>query len=143
MSEHAHAEHDDRSYVHVSSPQTLIAVFLALVALTILTVWVAKHEVGRFDLLVAMAIAIVKCSLVMGFFMHLKYDRAMNRLVFFGSLLFFAFFLGITTLDLDSSKPEIEDFRIENPMIKAPAASDSVKPGAAKKEAGTGDHEKK
>ena len=33
-----------------------------------------------------MAVAMVKASLVVGYFMHLKYDTRFNSLIFFGSL---------------------------------------------------------
>lgn len=132
----AHDEHGGEVHFHVSPWQTLVAVFVALVCLTGLTVYVATYDVGRFDLLAAMAIATVKCFLVMGFFMHLKYDRAMNRLVFFGSILFFCLFLGITVIDLDASKPAMDEYRTEVPFIKhtepkttAPKTGEVVKPG--------------
>jgi len=66
--DHDHVHHD----VGYKEP---ILVFLALVFLTILTVWVA----GRFDsamtsLVVAFAIASVKAFFVVRYFMHLKYE---------------------------------------------------------------------
>lgn len=143
MQNEAHEEgHDDHGYFHVSPWQTLVGVFVALVLLTGLTVYVATYDLGRFDLLVAMGIATVKCFLVMGFFMHLKYDRAMNRLVFFGSILFFALFLGITVIDMDASKPEMDEYRVEDPFIKSDAAT-APKAGEAKKPAEKTDHDKK
>ncbi len=145
----AHDEHGDPyAHIHVSSWQTLVAVFVALVLLTSLTVYVATYDIGRFELAVAMGIATIKCALVMGFFMHLKYDRALNRMVFLGSILFFTLFLGITVIDLDSSKPDIESYRRENPVKTAPATEESkpsgeaTKPGDPKKSGEPGQHQK-
>ena len=73
--------------------------FLALVALTVLTVEAAKFDVGSADVIVSMAIATVKASLVVFIFMHLWYDKPVNKIAFFFSIVFAAFFLCMILLD--------------------------------------------
>ncbi len=58
--------------------RTYIAVYAALVALTIVTVSVSYVDLGMMNVVVALLIASAKASLVALFFMHLKGE---NRLV--------------------------------------------------------------
>ena len=54
---------------------------------------------GIFDLPVAMLIAFTKAALVIGFFMGLRWDKGLNRLVFFSVILFLLIFLVFTLMD--------------------------------------------
>ena len=58
---------------HISPKSTYLAIFGALMALTALTVYVAFQHLGWFNFPVAIAIAFTKASLVVLFFMHVKY----------------------------------------------------------------------
>ena len=57
-----------------------VLVFLILIALTITTVAVSKVELGEFNFIVAMTIAVIKAVLVILFFMHVKGSSAMTKL---------------------------------------------------------------
>jgi cytochrome c oxidase subunit 4 len=75
-----------------------VGVFLALIALTITTVAVSKIELGEYNFVAAITIAVVKATLVILFFMHVKQSSAMTKLfvvagVFWMAILF-AFTLG-------------------------------------------------
>jgi cytochrome c oxidase subunit 4 len=63
------------------------AVFLALIALTISTVAISKLELGEFNFVVAMTIAVIKASLVVWFFMDVRRSSSMTKL-FVGAGLF-------------------------------------------------------
>jgi cytochrome c oxidase subunit 4 len=67
---------------------TYIKVFSALIILTIITVTASRFDFGAWNAVVAFLIATVKATLVLGFFMHLKYDNMMNRVII-GSGVFF------------------------------------------------------
>ncbi len=56
-------------------------VFLALLILTFLTTGVAFLDLGFFSPVVALTIAIVKASLVVLFFMHLRYSTRLTWVV--------------------------------------------------------------
>ena len=58
-----------------------LGVLLALLFLTFITVWVAQFDFGSANMLIAMSIASVKASLVIGFFMHLKYEPNGLRII--------------------------------------------------------------
>jgi cytochrome c oxidase subunit 4 len=65
-----------QSYVH------LLAVLAALLALTGVTVAVSRVELGALNIWIAILIACVKSSLVLLFFMHLKYEGRFIRTTF-------------------------------------------------------------
>ena len=100
MSETAHQTHSDEHLAHVMSPRRLVSVFTALVGLTLLTVAAAQISFGSWEVWVSLGIASVKAALVAIYFMHLRYDRPFNVIVFFSSLLFVALFLALTLMDL-------------------------------------------
>ena len=77
----------------------LAGVFASLVLLTVLTVAVSKFDFGAYNLVIALAIAVVKASLVVLFFMHLLWDKPFNAIVFLGCLIFVGLFIGLTLLD--------------------------------------------
>lgn len=110
------AGHDKHGFGHVMPIKGLIAVFLSLVVLTVLTVWVAEFETGRYDIVIAMAIATVKAMIVALFFMHLLHDKVLNIIAFFGCVLFVALFLGFALLDTH----EYDDTLVRNQSITAP-----------------------
>jgi cytochrome c oxidase subunit 4 len=93
---HSHSGH---ALGHVVPIWLLAAVFGALVVLTVLTVTVSHYDLGNLNLYVALAIATLKASLVVLFFMHLFWDRPFNAMVFIGCLLIVSLFIGITLTD--------------------------------------------
>jgi cytochrome c oxidase subunit IV len=56
-------------------------VYAALIALTLLTVGIAKIDLGPLNLAVGLAIAICKALLVMYFFMQLRYSTHLTWIV--------------------------------------------------------------
>lgn len=66
---------------------------------TALTVWVAFKDLGPFNSLVAMAIAITKASLVILYFMHVKYSPKLTKLVVVASVFWLAILLIMTMGD--------------------------------------------
>ena len=73
---------------HTCDTKTFVGILLALLVLTAVTVWVSLFDFGGFNLWIAMFIASIKAILVMGVFMHLIWDTAINRLFFASSFLF-------------------------------------------------------
>jgi len=103
MRERAHPEGAAASETaaagHVVPLRVLAAVWGTLLALTALTVVAAGVDLGNLNLWVAMLIATVKATLVLLFFMHLRYDRPILAIVFVTALLFVALFVSIALLD--------------------------------------------
>jgi cytochrome c oxidase subunit 4 len=64
----------------VVSVKTFAAVFGALLALTVTTVAVSKLELGEFNFICAMTIAIIKGLLVVMFFMDVRRSSSLTKL---------------------------------------------------------------
>jgi cytochrome c oxidase subunit 4 len=82
------------SPIHVSSVGTYLAVFGALMVLTASTVWVAYFDLGVLNDVAAMGIAATKGTLVILFFMHVRYSTKLTKLtVMAGFVWLFILFL--------------------------------------------------
>jgi cytochrome c oxidase subunit 4 len=92
---------------HAVPFKVLAGVWLTLLVFTVITVAVAGVDIGSFNLGVAMMIATVKASLVVLYFMHMRYDRPMNAIVFVTALLFVAIFVSIALLDTHAYAPDL------------------------------------
>lgn len=85
---------------HISTFTTLMSVAGALLVLTFLTVAVTWIDIPEpFNVIVAIAIAILKAAMVAMFFMNLYWDTKFNTVVFLMSILFLIIFVSITLLD--------------------------------------------
>tara|TARA_R110002111_G_scaffold126741_5_gene191467 strand:- start:47013 stop:47477 length:465 start_codon:yes stop_codon:yes gene_type:complete len=135
MSDHAengsHAENTQSCHVHIVPVKVLIGVFLALVVLTVVTVEAAKYDTGELDVIVSMAIATIKASLVVFIFMHLWYDKPLNKIAFFFSIIFAGFFLCMILLDSHAYDSYVKGFRQDKTPTVAPAAAPAPAPDAA------------
>ena len=85
----------------------LAAVFATLLVLTVITVAATWIDLGGFNLWLAMIIATVKGALVALYFMHLRYDRPFNAIVFLTALLFVTLFVGLALTDTKEYQPEL------------------------------------
>lgn len=110
------AEHTN----HIVPLRLLFAVWGALVVLTGLTVAVTWVDLGPASLWVALAIATVKGTLVLLYFMHLRWDKPFNAVVFVSTIFFVMLFIGITLMDTSYYRPEIQPYAPDRP---APAAA--------------------
>ncbi len=87
---------------HVVTRKTYFLVFGALIALTITTVGVANIDLGPLNTVAALLIAALKASLVILFFMHVRYSKPIIGLVVFAALLWLAILIGLTLSDFMS-----------------------------------------
>jgi cytochrome c oxidase subunit 4 len=90
---------------HVVPLRVLFAVLGSLLVLTFLTVAATWVDFGRFAVWVALGIAVVKASLVLLFFMHLKYDKPFNGVILIVSLFLVALFISIALTDVQQYEP--------------------------------------
>lgn len=82
------------------STRLYVAIWVALVVLTGLTVLSAELKLGTISTAVSIAIASTKASLVLLFFMHLKYEPAVFRLTFLATMCVLAVFIILTYSDV-------------------------------------------
>ncbi len=92
---------------HVVPIRVLATVFVALLVLTVVTVAVASVDLGSLNLYVALAVAGLKASLVVLYFMHLRYDRPFLLMVFLGCLGFVVLFIGGVLTDAEAYRPSL------------------------------------
>src|SRR5690349_8686823 len=95
--------HDDHGHglAHTAAIKVLLATGGTLLFLTIVTVISSKIDFGgaSINLAVAMVIAVTKATLVILFFMHLRYDKLFHSVVFVSALLAASLFVGFTLMD--------------------------------------------
>jgi cytochrome c oxidase subunit 4 len=84
---------------HVVPVPVYVAIFLTLLVLTATTTTIAFVDLGPWNTVVALGIAVIKASLVVLFFMHLKYGPLLNRTVLLGGLFWLAIMIGLTLTD--------------------------------------------
>ena len=87
---------------HVSPIKVYIGIFLTLMALTAITVFVAYINLGQLNKIVALGIASFKATLVVLYFMHVKYASRMTKLVVVSGLFFLGILLTLTMADYGS-----------------------------------------
>jgi len=97
--EHAH---DSHGAGHISPISLYVTIFMALMVLTGVTVGAAFVDLGQFNFLVAMIIACFKASLVIWYFMHVKYQSKLTKLTVATGLFFLAILLSMMLIDYSS-----------------------------------------
>ena len=96
-----HDDHDEHHGIaHTASIKVLLGTGGALLMLTLITVLATKVDFGtNINLAVAMFIAVIKATLVVLFFMHLKYDKIFHTVIFLSAILAASLFVGFTLMD--------------------------------------------
>jgi len=86
---------------HTVSLRTYFGVFITLIVLTLVTYNAAYMDFGSHSLnvLVALGIAVAKATLVILFFMHVKYSSRLTKFVVVSCLFFLACLFGLTFTD--------------------------------------------
>jgi len=102
--DHAPAPADSHG-VHAVPLKILIRIYVALIFFTALTVIVSRIDLGDGNIWVALLVAVIKCSLVALYFMHLRWDSPFNGMVLCAAFFFVALFIGLAMLDSVSYQP--------------------------------------
>jgi len=84
---------------HVDSIKTYTLVFLSLLLLTGATTVVATIDLGAFNVVMALFIAVVKMMLVALFFMHLRHSTILTKVVVGGGMLWLGILLAMSFSD--------------------------------------------
>jgi cytochrome c oxidase subunit 4 len=92
---HGHQEHE----MHIVSPRIYIIVGATLLVFTGLTVLASLFELGVWNPIVALFIAVVKATIVVLFFMHVKYSSKLTKLTVLAGLFTFMALVGMTLAD--------------------------------------------
>jgi cytochrome c oxidase subunit 4 len=84
---------------HVIPKRIYFMIFGSLLLLTALTTGMAYVDLGPWNTVVALVIACFKASLVLLFFMHLRWTTQLNRVVWLSALLWLVILIGLTSID--------------------------------------------
>jgi cytochrome c oxidase subunit 4 len=135
MASDSYADHAHGTHGH-SHAKTYIIVWVVLLIATLLTWWTGRMDLGEWSLVVALAIAATKATLVILYFMHLIEAHGLNRLVVVISFVFVgvmvAFILGDFGTRYRPSNPEGSKWS----DLPAPPMQPSRLPQALPREAG-------
>jgi cytochrome c oxidase subunit 4 len=95
----AHAHHADLGHEHVTPLSVYLGIFGALMVLTIITVAVAWIDLGSLNIMVALGVAVVKATLVILYFMHVKYSSKLTWIVIGSGIFWLAILISLTMAD--------------------------------------------
>jgi cytochrome c oxidase subunit 4 len=84
---------------HILPKRVYYTIFGILIFCTYLTVQIAFFDLGELNTIAALAIAVFKATIVVLFFMHVKYSTRLTWLVVVGSLFWLGIMLALTMSD--------------------------------------------
>lgn len=84
---------------HIVPTRIYYTIFLVLIACTLLTWRVAYIDLGPMNTVAALAIAVFKATIVVLFFMHVKYSARLTWAVVLGGLFWFGIMIVLTMGD--------------------------------------------
>lgn len=109
MANNNHKHDPNVLHPHITPTATYLKVAGALFALTFLTV-IAHHfneQLGMFAAPVAFLIAAIKATFVLLYFMHLKEDNNMNRMIFASGFFFLLVLIFFSVIDIVTRVQEV------------------------------------
>ncbi len=84
---------------HILPKRTYYTIFAILILCTYLTWQVAYFDLGPFNTIAALTIAVFKATLVVLFFMHVRYSTRLTWAVVFGGVFWLCILLALTMSD--------------------------------------------
>jgi cytochrome c oxidase subunit IV len=84
---------------HILPKRIYYTIFAILMFCTYLTVQIAFFDLGALNTIAALGIAVFKATLVVLFFMHVKYSTRLTWAVVLGSIFWFGILLALTLSD--------------------------------------------
>jgi cytochrome c oxidase subunit IV len=86
---------------HIVPQKTYFTIFALLIGLTAVTTWVASVHIEQpWNTVVALAIAVFKATLVILFFMHVKYTTNLTKIAVVTGFFWLAILLTFTLSDI-------------------------------------------
>ena len=84
---------------HIVPKRVYFTIFGALVVLTIATIIVANFDLGRWNAIVALTIAVFKATLVVLYFMHVRYSSKLTWVFVCAGLIWLIILVAFTLSD--------------------------------------------
>ncbi|HEY7306675.1 MAG TPA: cytochrome C oxidase subunit IV family protein [Bryobacteraceae bacterium] len=96
------SEHVTPVHAHIPKVGTLVGVWATLVVFTVITALVATVNLGEFNVVVALIIAVTKASLVAWIFMGVRHTTSLTKLFVVAGLVWLGIMILITASDYTS-----------------------------------------
>jgi cytochrome c oxidase subunit 4 len=84
---------------HIVSRKVYVGIFAALMVLTAITIFVSGINLGPFNTIVALAIAVSKAILVVLYFMHVRYSSKLTQVVVAGGVFWLVIMIVLVMAD--------------------------------------------
>lgn len=91
--------HRQEHAYHIVPIRVYLAIFAALLIFTTLTYFAAFKDFGPLNMIIAVTIAVIKATLVILYFMHLRYSDRLTWVVVIAGFTWLGILLGITLSD--------------------------------------------
>jgi cytochrome c oxidase subunit 4 len=91
---------EEKQEHHIVRARTFVLVWISLVILTGITIMAAEMRMGEWSMLANLLIASTKASLVLWFFMHLKYEKRIFKMLFLVPIATITIIIGMTFFDI-------------------------------------------
>jgi len=91
---------DNHELQHILSFKTLFTILALLMTLTLLTIGISMINLGKMNVVAALLIAAIKSSLVLLFFMHMKFESMAVKISFVSTVCFVAILIGFVFWDI-------------------------------------------
>ena len=113
---------------HIVSPKIYLTILIALLIGTGVTVYAAKIDLGPWNIVLALTIAVTKMTLVILFFMHGKYSARRTKLIIASGFFWLAIMLVLTLADYttrhaEPSRSQLAPVRALAPQPGAPVSA--------------------
>ncbi|MBV9938580.1 MAG: cytochrome C oxidase subunit IV family protein [Acidobacteriaceae bacterium] len=90
------------AHVHIPKVNILVGVWASLIVLTVLTTVISHVDLGAFNIVVALFIALVKASLVVWIFMGVRFTTTLTKLFVVAGLVWLSILILLTFSDYSS-----------------------------------------
>ena len=90
---------EEHTNEHITSSRLYVTIWVILMVLTGTTVFAASVDLGIFNIVVALLIATIKGTLVVLFFMHLKYSPKLTMVTVIAAMFFMFLLFSLSMTD--------------------------------------------
>jgi len=90
---------------HIVSPKVYAVILTTLLVGTAVTVWAAYQNFGSLNIVIALGIATFKATLVVLYFMHVRYSPKRTQLVVVCAVVWLGIMLALTLTDYTTRPP--------------------------------------
>lgn len=97
--------HDAHAQPHIVSARVYFMIFGALILCTALTVWISFIDLGFLNTVLAITIAVLKATLVILYFMHVRYGSRLIWLIAAAGFFWFVLLLALGMSDYMTRQP--------------------------------------